>query len=39
MTRKTWFKMSISVLLTAVLILLSACGSAGNNADGKQKVS
>lgn len=37
MTRKTWFKMSISVLLTAVLILLSACGSAGNNASGKQK--
>ncbi|MCM3132157.1 sugar ABC transporter substrate-binding protein [Paenibacillus polysaccharolyticus] len=37
MTRKTWFKMSISVLLTAVLILLSACGSAGNNANGKQK--
>ncbi|MDT0122467.1 sugar ABC transporter substrate-binding protein [Paenibacillus sp. RRE4] len=37
MTRKTWFKMSISVLLTAVLILLSACGSAGNNESGKQK--
>ncbi|SCY79245.1 carbohydrate ABC transporter substrate-binding protein, CUT1 family [Paenibacillus polysaccharolyticus] len=37
MTRKTWFKMSISVLLTAVLILLSACGDAGNNANGKQK--
>lgn len=36
MTRKTWFKMSISALLTAVLILLSACGSAGNNASGKQ---
>ncbi|WP_308721946.1 ABC transporter substrate-binding protein [Paenibacillus polysaccharolyticus] len=37
MTRKTWFKMSISALLTAVLILLSACGDAGNNANGKQK--
>ncbi|WP_145330046.1 sugar ABC transporter substrate-binding protein [Paenibacillus xylanexedens] len=37
MTNKTWFKMSISVLMIAVLIMLTACGDTGNNASGKQK--
>ncbi|GGH60486.1 sugar ABC transporter substrate-binding protein [Paenibacillus silvae] len=37
MTGKTWFKMSISVLMIAVLIMLTACGDTGNNASGKQK--
>ncbi|MBB6022295.1 alpha-1,4-digalacturonate transport system substrate-binding protein [Paenibacillus sp. JGP012] len=36
MTRKTWIKMSISVLMIAVLAILTACNNTGNNASGKQ---
>ncbi|WP_426334564.1 ABC transporter substrate-binding protein [Paenibacillus silvae] len=36
MTRKTWIKMSISVLMIAVLVMLTACNNTGSNASGKQ---
>lgn len=35
MNRKMKFKIRISVLLTVVLMMLTACGNAGNNANGK----
>lgn len=39
MNRKMKFKIRISVLLTVVLMMLTACGNAGNNANGKGALS